>query len=61
MPTHATTTIVAYGLLSLAGAVSFLMPDRLTVPTSSAVYASNAISVMGVIRRKAVLPAWHSL
>jgi hypothetical protein len=45
------TTVATYAVLALAGAVSFLAPDRLTVSRSSAC-ADGAASEAGAIERE---------
>ncbi|MHC5003346.1 MAG: hypothetical protein ACYTJ0_09495, partial [Planctomycetota bacterium] len=50
MQSRTVLNITTYGLMSLAGAVSFLLPDTLTIPPTSAAPATDEIQLTGIVR-----------
>ena len=50
MQSRTALNITTYGLLSMAGAISFMLPDTLTIPPSSAAPPPDEIHLTGLVR-----------
>jgi fibro-slime domain-containing protein len=57
MQSRVVTTVTCYGLLALAGGISFTLPDSLDVPSAAAQMAPDTLYLTGIVRDFSALHA----